>query len=151
VHANSTQQNGALFKATFLRVLLEKLPSWERYISESARTAGVIEISPPNWDGSPFRIDIRSDTVTVLPLCNFGLDYISTATKQDLEERPDLVFAKVLTDISDFVSGRTVVAIRRRKSLFMKAGWDVRFVPTSEMEQARRSGATIVAWPAAGH
>jgi hypothetical protein len=151
VHANSTQQNGALFKATFLRALLEKLPSWERYISESARTAGAIEISPPNWDGSPFRIDIRSDTVTVLPLCNLGLDYISTATKQDLEERTGLVFAKVLTDISDFVSGRTVVAIRRRKFLFMKAGWDVRFVPASEMEQARRSGATIVAWPAAGH
>ena len=124
-------------------MLLEKLPSWERYISESARTAGTIEISPSNWDGPPFRIDIGSDTVTVLPLCNFGLDYISTATKQDLEERSDLVFAKVLTDISDFVSGRTIVAIRRRKFLFMKAGWDVRrrLATSVEKRMGRDAGA----------
>ena len=86
--------------------------------------------------------------MTVSPLCNFGLDYISTATKQDLEERSGLVFTKVLTDIEDFVSGRTIVAIRRHKFLFMKAGWDVRFLPATEMEQARQSGASIVAWPA---
>jgi hypothetical protein len=92
-----------------------------------------VSISPP-------------DTVTVSPLCNFGLDYTSTATRQDLEERSGLVFAKVLTDIADFVSGRTFVAIRWHKFLFMKAGWDVRFVPTTEMEQARGAGASIVAW-----
>jgi hypothetical protein len=145
---NSEQRNGGLFKAAFLRLLLDRFPPWRSYISESAETYTRIEISPPNWDGPPFCVDIHPpDTVTVSPLCNFGLDYISTATKQDLEERSDLVFAKVLTDIADFVSGRTVVAIRRHKFLFMKAGWDVRFVPITEMEQARRSGASIAAWP----
>ena len=87
--------------------------------------------------------------MTVSPLCNFGLDYTSTATKQDLEQRSGVVFAKVLTDIADFVSGRTVVTIRRHRFLFMKADWDVRFVPTTEREQARRTGASIVAWPSA--
>jgi hypothetical protein len=145
---NSDQQNGALFKATFLRLLLDRFPSWRSHISESAETYTRIEISPPNWDGPPFCVDIRPpDTVTVSPLCNFGLDYTSTATTQDLEERSGLVFAKVLTDIADFVGGRTIVAIRRNKFLFMKAGWDVRFVPTTEMEQARPAGMSIVAWP----
>ena len=146
---NSEQRNGALFKATFLRLLLERFPSWRSSISDSAEPYSRIEISPPNWDGPPLRVDIRPpDTVTVSPLCNFGLDYISTATKQDLEERSGLVFTKVLTDIEDFLSGRTIVAIRRHKFLFMKAGWDVRFLPATEMEQARQSGASIVAWPA---
>ena len=144
---NSVQRNGALFKATFLRLLLERFPSWRSSISESAEQYSRIEISPPNFDGPPFRVDIRPDTVTVSPMCNFGLDYTSTATKQDLEERSGLVFAKVLTDIADFVSGRTIVAIRRHKFLFMKAGWDVRFLPSAEMEQARGAGASIVAWP----
>lgn len=145
---NSDQRNGALFKVTFLRLLLDRFPSWRSHISESAETYTRIEISPPNWDGPPFCVDIRPpDTVTVSPLCNFGLDYTSTATTQDLEERSGLVFAKVLTDIADFVGGRTIVAIRRNKFLFMKAGWDVRFVPTTEMEQERRAGASIVAWP----
>jgi len=145
---NSVQRNGALFKATFLRLLLERFPSWRSSISESAEQYSRIEISPRNWDGPPFRVDIcPPDTVTVSPLCNFGLDYTSTATKQDLEERSGLVFAKVLTDIADFVSGRTIVAIRRHKFLFMKAGWDVRFLPSAEMEQARGAGASIVAWP----
>ena len=101
---NSEQRNGALFKATFLRLLLERFPSWRSSISDSAEPYSRVEISPPNWDGPPLRVDIRPpDTVTVSPLCNFGLDYISTATKQDLEERSGLVFTKVLTDIEDFV------------------------------------------------
>ena len=145
---NSEQRNGGLFKAAFLRLLLDRFPPCQGNISESAETYTRIEISPPNWDGPPFCVDNRPpDTVTVSPLCNFGLDYISTATRQDLEERSDLVFAKVLTDIVDFVSGRTIVAIRRHKFLFMKAGWDVRFVPTTDMEHACRAGASIVAWP----
>ena len=33
---NSEQRNGALFKATFLRLLLERFPSWRSSISDSA-------------------------------------------------------------------------------------------------------------------
>ena len=147
MRTNGGEPSGVTFKDAFLRVLLEKLPSWESYIAESVRTGKPIEISPPNWDGIPFRIDIRSDTVTVFPLCHFGLDYISTATNEDLKERPHLVFTKVVSDIADFVSGRMVVAIKRRRWLFMKAGWDVRFMPTRDRDDARRAGASILAWP----
>ena len=65
---------------------------WEEYIAESARAEKPVEVYPQDWDGAPFRIDFRSDTITVSPLCDFGLDYVFTATKEDLEERPYLVF-----------------------------------------------------------
>ena len=45
---NSEQRNGALFKATFLRLLLERFPSWRSSISESVEQYSRIEISPPN-------------------------------------------------------------------------------------------------------
>jgi hypothetical protein len=147
IQVSRREQGGDIFRDAFLRVLLDRLPSWEGYITESARTNKPIEVFPPNWDGPPFRVDIRSDAVTVCPLCDFGLDYISTATSEDLQERPHLVFAKVVSEIADFVSGRTVVAIKQRRWLFMKAGWDVRFVPTHDLDDARRAGASVIAWP----
>lgn len=136
-----------LFRKAFLQILADKLPSWKRYIAESDAGDQPIQVSPSNWKGPPFRIIISSDTVSVFPLCDFGLDYISTANIEDLKQRPELVFASVVSDIIDFVSGRTAVAINRRKFLFMKAGWDVRFLPRSEIAAAGRSGASIVTWP----
>jgi hypothetical protein len=137
----------AVFREAFLQALADRLPSWKRYIAKSASAHQPIEVSPPNWPGPPFRIDIRSDSVSVFPLCDFGIDYISTATSEDLKERPQLVFAKVVAEITDFVSGRTVVAVKRHRWLFIKAGWDVRFVPASTVDAARRAGASIIAWP----
>ena len=144
---NRGERGGGSFRAAFVRALLDKLPSWEGYITESARAHKPIDVHPRNWDGPPFTIDIRADTVTVFPLCHFGFDYISTATDEDLEERPHLVFARVVSEIADFVGGRTVVAIKRRRWLFMKAGWDVRFVAAPDIGDALRAGASIVAWP----
>jgi hypothetical protein len=91
-------------------------------------------------------IDIRGDTITLFPCCDFGLDYIVTAGNEDLEGSPQIVFERVLSDIANFIDGRTVVAIRRYKWLFIKLGWDVRFLPTREADAARRAGASIVAW-----
>jgi hypothetical protein len=140
------EKGNSLFREAFLQVLADKLPSWKRYIAESP--AASIEVRPPKWNGPPFRIYISSDAVSVFPLCDFGLDYISTANSDDLKQRPQLVFAKVVFDIADFVSGRTVVAIKRRKWFFMKAGWDVQFVPLSNVDAVCRSGASIINWPA---
>lgn len=92
-------------------------------------------------------IDIHGDdTVTLFPCCDFGLDYIITAGKGDLGESPQIIFERVLSDIADFIDGRTVVAIKRHKWLFIKLGWDVRFLPTRDADAARRAGASIVAW-----
>jgi hypothetical protein len=140
-----TENNARLFREAFLRILAEKIPAWKAYLAESDADDRV-EVWPSNWKGLPFRISISSDTVSVFPLCDFALDYISTANTDDLKERPDLVFAKVVSDIADFVGGRTVVAIKRRKFLFMKAGWDVRFLPHSAVDAARRTGASIISW-----
>jgi hypothetical protein len=139
-------KDDSLFREAFLKILADQLPSWKKYIAESPSAS--IEVRPPNWEGSPFRIYISSDTVSVFPLCDFGLDYISTANRDDLEQRPQLVFAKVISDIADFVNRRSVVVIKRRRWLFMKAGWDVQFVPLSAADAARRSGASIINWPA---
>ena len=135
------------FRDIFLQVLAASLPSWQRYIAESAMTQGPVLVCPPNWNGLPFRIEIGSDSLSVFPLCRFGIDYISTATAKDLKERPKLVFAKPVSEISDFVNGRSVVSIRRHQWLFMRLGWDVRFVPRSALDRARRAGAQIIAWP----
>src|SRR5689334_8702711 len=124
--ATMAEKTANLFRKSFLKVLADRIPSWQRCLAEDDDP---IQICPPNWNGPPFRISISRDTVSVFPLCDFGLDYISTANADDLTQRPGLVFAKVVTDIADFVSGRTVVVIKRRKFLFMKAGWDVRFLP----------------------
>ncbi len=96
-------------------------------------------------------IEIRDDdTVTFHPCCDFGFDYVSIASNEDLEERPHLVFAKVLSYIADFIDGRTVVAIKRVRWLFIKMGWcGVQFLPVSEADAARRAGASIIAWPRA--
>ena len=142
------ETKGRLFREAFLQVLADKLPSWKEYIAESDADDQQIEVCPSNWKGPAFRIYISSDTVSVFPLCDFGLDYIPTATSDDLEQRPELVFAHVVSDITDFVSGRTAVAIKRRKFFFMKAGWDVRFLPRSEINAAHRTGASIITWPA---
>jgi len=87
--------------------------------------------------------------VTVCPLCNFGFDYISTATEADLEQESQRVFAKPLTEIADFVGGHTVVVIKRNKFLFLKLGWDVRFVPVANASDARDKGFSVIAWPTA--
>jgi hypothetical protein len=139
------EKNDNLFREAFLQVLADQIPTWKRYVAESPST---IEVRPPNWKGPPFRIDIKTDTVSVFPLCGFGIDYISTANNEDLKERGQLVFPKVVAEIADFVSGRTAVAIKRRRWLFMKAGWDVHFVPLSAVDATRRSGASIINWPA---
>ncbi|HEV2548882.1 MAG TPA: hypothetical protein VGU20_16190 [Stellaceae bacterium] len=107
-----------------------------------------IEIEPPNGDGRPFTIEIRDDdTVTLFPCCDFGLDYIFTASNEDLEQRPHVVFAKVLSYIADFIDGRTVVAIKRPR--WLRWGANVRFLPLREADPARRAGASIIAWPRA--
>ena len=147
MRTNGRESGGNSLREAFQRTLLEKLPSWEGYIVESARANKPIEVYPPNWNGPPFTIDFRSDTVTIFPLCKFGLDYVFLATEEDLEERPHLVFARVVSEIADFVGGRTVIAVKRRRWLFMKAGWDVRFIPTPDVDEARRTGASIVVWP----
>jgi hypothetical protein len=135
------------FRDIFLQVLAASLPSWQGYIADSAMTQGPVLVCPPNWNGLPFRIEIGSDSLSVFPLCRFGIDYISTATAEDLKERPKLVFAKPVSEISDFVNGRTVVSVKRHQWLFVRLGWDVRFVPRSALDHARRSGAQIIAWP----
>jgi hypothetical protein len=113
------------FREAFLRVLLEKLPSWREYVAERAQDGPLIEITPPNWKGPPFTIAVRGDTVTVCPLCKFGFDYTSTATEADLAEA-QRVFAKPISEIADFVAGRTVVAIKRNRFLFLKSGRSLR-------------------------
>jgi hypothetical protein len=135
------------FRYIFLQVLAASLPSWQGYIAESAMTQGPVLVCPPNWNGLPFRIEIGSDNLSVFPLCRFGIDYISTATATDLKERPKLVFAKPILEITDFVNGRTVVSVSRHHWLFVKLGWDVRFLPRSAVNRARRAGAQIIAWP----
>jgi hypothetical protein len=109
-----------LFREAFLQVLADKLPSWKEYIAESDAGDQPIQVCPSNWKGPPFRIYISFDTVSVFPLCDFGLDYISTGKSEDLKQRPELVFAQVVSDIADFVSGRTAVAIKRCRFFFMK-------------------------------
>jgi hypothetical protein len=143
-----SQPNGDLFRRAFLKAVSAKFPSWQAAIIASAQLQSPIEIEPPNGDGRPFTIEIRGDdTVTLFPCCDFGLDYIFTANNEDLEERPLVVFAKVLSYIADFIDGRTVVAIKRPRWL----GWgaNVRFVPTPDADAARRAGASIIAWPQA--
>jgi hypothetical protein len=142
------EEKDRLFREAFLQVLADKLPSWKEYIAESDAGDQPIQVCPSNWKGPPFRIYISFDTVSVFPLCDFGLDYISTAKSEDLKQRPELVFAQVVSDIADFVSGRTAVAIKRRRFFFMKAGWDVRFLPRSGIDSAHRTGASIITWPA---
>jgi|SRR5215469_11592447 len=135
------------FREVFLRVLLDKLPSWREYVAERAQGDPLIEITPPNWNGPPFTIAVRGDTVTVCPLCKFGFDYCSTATEADLEQAPQRVFEKPVAEIADFVTGRTVVAIKRNRFLFLKSGWDVRFVPVGSAQSVREQGFSVVAWP----
>ena len=142
------EKKDRLFREAFLQVLADKLPSWKLNIAESNAGDQPIQVCPSNWKGPPFRIYISSDTVSVFPLCDFGLDYISTANSEDLKQRPELVFAQVVSDVADFVSGRTAVAVKRRRFFLMKAGWDVRFLPRSEIDAAHRTGASIVTWPA---
>jgi len=140
-------ENNRLFRDAFVRVLLVELPSWRESVAERAQNGRLVEITPPNWTGPPFTIDIRGDTVTVCPLCHFGFDYISTATAADLQQEPHRVFARPVSEITDFVSGRTVVAIRRNRFLFVKTGWDVSFVPAAKRHDVRDKGFSIVAWP----
>ena len=78
-----------------------------------------------------------ADTVTIFPFCAFGLDYVSTASSADLERQPG-VFAEPIEAIADFVAGRTVISIGRRRSWFLKAGWRVGFMPAAEAEEAHR-------------
>jgi hypothetical protein len=141
---NDRSRSSGLFKDAFLGVLLARLPPWRAYVGAGDQP---IEVVPPNWQGPPFRIDIGPDSITIFPLCQFGLDYISSADTKDLQEKPDIVFAKVVADITNFVDGRTVVAIKRRRWLFLKAGWDVRFVAAADLDEVRRGGASVIAWP----
>jgi hypothetical protein len=135
------------FKKAFLHALLVKLPSWTQYVSDRDHPDAPAVLVPA-YDAAlqPLVIDIESDTVKLHPFCKFGLDYISTATQTDLAQRPDLVFARVLSDLAEFAAGRTFVSIRRNRWLFMKAGWNIRFASLSELDEARRTGATIVVW-----
>ena len=57
------------------------------------------------------------------------------------------MFAKPISEIADFVTGRSVVAIKRNRFLFVNAGWNVRFVPVANAHDARDKGFSIVAWP----
>jgi hypothetical protein len=75
------------------------------------------------------------------------LDYISTASEEDLKQRSQLVFERPISDISDFVAGRQVIAIQRHKWLFFKLGWNVSFVQTSDITDAIRAVTSIIAWP----
>jgi hypothetical protein len=86
------EKKDRLFREAFLQVLADKLPSWKVNIAESNAGDQPIQVCPSNWKGPPFRIYISSDTVSVFPLCDFGLDYISTARSEDLKQRPELVF-----------------------------------------------------------
>lgn len=144
----ASQRNSDLFRSAFLKALLAKFPSWQAAITASEQSQSPIEIEPRSGDGRPLTLEIRGDdTVTLFPCCDFGLDYISTGRDEDLAERPQVVFAKVVADIADFIDGRTVVAIKRQRWLFIKLGWDVRFLPTSDADAARRAGASIIDWP----
>jgi hypothetical protein len=67
----------------------------------------------------------------------------------DVEQRPDLVFWKILTDIANFVAGRTVVAMMRNSWLFLKAGWSIQFISVHQKADAIKRGVTIIAWPEA--
>ena len=72
-----------------------------------------------------------------------GLDYVFTATEDDLKNRPEQVFGKVVSDVADLVGGHKAVAVSQRRWLFKKAGWDVRFIAAQDAEEARRIGASI--------
>ena len=139
--------NQEAFRAAFLHALEERLPSWKERIAESAQTGRPIEIPDPTNEKPPFAIDLRGDTVTILPFCPFGLDYISTASREDLEKRPAAVFAEPLDAVADFVAGQTAVSIERRRLWFINRGWRVRFIPIAKAAEASRSGAAIIAWP----
>jgi hypothetical protein len=121
----------------------------ERAINRSAQTGRPIEIRDPMNEKPPFVIDVHEDTVTINPFCAFGLDYVSTASSEDLERQPAAVFAEPIEAIADFVAGRTVVSVARRRWWFLKAGWCVGFIPAAEAEEARRTGATVIRWPPA--
>ena len=71
----------------------------------------------------------------------------SQATQNDLVQRPSLIFEKVLANIANCISGLTVLAIKRNWWLFVKAGWDVRFVPARDRAYASVDVAAIVAFP----
>lgn len=135
------------FEESFRAILVEKFPAWAPAIQRSITDNRPITIRPRGCVGLPFAIQIRYDTVTILPFCEFGLDYSFAASREDIEERSHLVFAKVLSDIADFVAGRTVLAIRRYRFLFLKLGWDVRFVPVQDRETFEGKGAVILTWP----
>ena len=129
-----------------MRALEDRLPAWKERIATRAQTGQPIEIADPTNEQPPFLIELRGDTVTIFPFCTFGLDYVSTASSEDLERQP-AVFAEPIAAIADFVTGRTVVSIRRRRWWFLKTGWRVGFVPAAAAEAARRAGATVIAWP----
>jgi len=137
---------GTAFAGAFARALGAAIPEWAGFAAELA-AAGAVEIAPRGWGGAPFGIAARGDTVTLRPLCRFGLDYITTAPAAEVAADPARVFARPVGDIADFVAGRTVVAVRRLRWLGLKAGWDVRFAPAAEAEAARARGAEVIAWP----
>jgi hypothetical protein len=137
----------ATFRAAFLQALEGRLPSWKERIARSAQTGHPIEITDPLNEKPPFVVDVREDTVTINPFCAFGLDYVSSASSEDLERQPAAVFAEPLAAIADFVAGRTVVSIARRRWWFLKAGWRVGFIPAAAAEEASRTGATVIRWP----
>src|SRR5215469_7787867 len=95
--SNDSQPSAALFRKAFLQALLAKFPSWGPSVAARAGSQRAIEIEPPNGAGRPLTIDIRADTVTLFPCCDFGLDYVFTARNEDLEQIPDVVFAKVVS------------------------------------------------------
>ena len=134
------------FRLAFLKELSRTFPAWQPAIDRNLLDGTAIAISPPNWTGPPLRIDIEGDTVKQCPLCDFALDYIFTASDDDLVTTPDQVFQNLITDLRDFVSGRTVVAIKRRKFLILKVGWDVRFIPASQASLAGDPETSLIAY-----
>jgi hypothetical protein len=135
------------FRLRFLQALGDRLRSWKERIAANALTGRPIEVLDPANGRPPFVADIRGDMVTIFPFCAFGLDYISTASRDDLEQQSAAVFATPLDAIANFVAGYPVVAIKRRRWWFFKAGWCVDFIPIAEAEAARRTSAAIISWP----
>jgi hypothetical protein len=106
---------------------------------------GGLELRPEGWTGEPLAITVRGDAVTVCPMCRFGIDYTTTADEAEALAAADLVFARPVRDLADFVAGRAVATVSRRRWLGLKAGWDVRFTPAAAAG-LRSPGVRVFRW-----
>jgi hypothetical protein len=138
---------GDAWAVAFARAWAEAAPERAPAAADLAER-GIVELRPVGWVGEPLAVTVRGDTVTLHPLCPFGLDYSTTASVEEARAEPGRVFARPLGGLADFLGGRAVVTVRRRRWLGFKAGWDVAFARAADAPGAEAAGAEVIAWPA---